>query len=309
LTIHASEEIDGLPLIPALMKAAEISWGGYLRIVKDAEQIGSVFMHDGNVAWAVSKFQSENFGSYLERIGLVPKEQHSEIVEKFKQLGKTKKFGALFEEAGLITHSKLRECLVAHIRNALASMACDSQIVVNAKFGEMNVDSNLLFQLDELLPSDESGNDVDAPPLPKPSITAIADYSAVTADNNEILLNLSALPGYQYAFVCGKEGKLYALHTTDGLSINFDQALTASISWINLATKNIADLQMERLESFLLESEGGSLIVQWIDDNDCVCICASFDKHGKLGVIKHKIRELIPAVQLITAKNSNRQEN
>lgn len=309
MTKQASEEMDGLPLVSALKKAAETGWGGYLRIVRDAEQIGSVFMHDGNVAWAVSKFQSENFGSYLERIGLVPKEQHFEIVEKFKQLGKTKKFGALFEEAGLITHEKLRECLVAHIRNALSSLTGDSRIVVNAKCGEMNVDSNLLFQLDELLPSDVSDNNAGALPTREPAGTTTIDYSAVNADCNEILLNLSNLPGYQYAFVSGKEGKLYALHTADDVSIDFDQALTASITWINLATKNIADLRMERIESFLLESGGGSLTVQWIDASDSVCIGASFDKSGKLGVIKHKIRELIPAVQLIAAKNSNRQEN
>ena len=61
--------------------------------MKDAEQIGSVFMRDGHVAWAVSKNQTENFASFLERIGLIPKEKLSEIVARYKALGKAKKLG------------------------------------------------------------------------------------------------------------------------------------------------------------------------------------------------------------------------
>lgn len=307
MTVNASEEIDGLPLIPALKKAAEIKWGGFLRIIKDTEQIGSVFMRDGDFAWAVSKNQTENFGSYLERIGLVPKEQHSEIVEKFKLLGKTKKFGALFEEAGLISHSKLRECLMAHIRNAISSMMGDSQIVVKAKYGEMNVDSNLLFLLSEVLPIENPDSTVGIHPIKESPEMIIIDDNEVTAENNEILMSLSSLQGYQYSFVSGSEGKLFALHKSEGL--NFNRALTASISWINSAKKNSDGLQMELIESLLLESVDGSLTVQWIDGNNNVYIAASFAKNGKLGVIKHKIKELIPTVQLITAKNLNRQEN
>jgi predicted regulator of Ras-like GTPase activity (Roadblock/LC7/MglB family) len=258
-------------------------------------------MRDGNFAWAVSKNQTENFGTYLERIGLVPREQHAEIVEKFKQLGKTKKFGALFEEAGLITHSKLRECLMAHIRNAISSMTGDSQIVVNAKFGEMNVDSNLLFLLSEVLPTVDSDNNGDITPIQEPTKMTITDDSAVTAENNEILISLSLLPGYQYSFVCGDDGKLLAVHKIEELNLNFERALTASISWIDVAKKNSTDLDMEKIESLLLESSKGSLTVQWIDDSSHACIAAAFDKNGKLGVIKHKIRELIPAVQFITA--------
>lgn len=307
--MHASEEIDGLTLIAALKKAAEIKWCGFLRIARDGEQVGAVFMRDGDFAWAVSKNQSENFGSYLERIGLVPKEQHSEIVEKFKMLGKTKKFGALFEEAGLISHAKLRECLMAHIRSAISSLAGDSQIAVTARYGEMNVDSNLLFPLSEVLALDNLDNAVDTPPRKDSCGMPIIDDSQVAADNNLILKGLSTLAGYRYAFVSGDAGQLFALHHAEELDFDFERALNASIAWINGAKKNRDELQMARIESLLLESADGSLTVQWMDDNSNAHIAASFDKHGKLGVIKHKIRELIPAVRLAIGKKSNRQEN
>ena len=67
-------------------------------VMKDGEQIGSVFMRDGLVAWAVSNNQTENFGSFLERIGLIPKEKLNEIAAKYRALGKAKKLGTLLEE-------------------------------------------------------------------------------------------------------------------------------------------------------------------------------------------------------------------
>ena len=310
MTTNAPEEdIDGLHFIPALKKAAEIKWCGFLRILKDTEHVGAVFMHDGAFAWAVSKFQSESFASYLERIGLVPKEQHSEIAEKFKLLGKTKKFGALFEETGLITHSKLRECLLAHIRDALFSLAGDSQIIVNAKYGELDLDSNLVFPLSEVLPLDNADITGDIPPILETPAKTTIDHSEIATENNEILMSLTSLAGYQFSLVSGADGKLLALHKSDELKLDLKRALIASVSWINVAKKNTADLHLESIETLLLESVDGTLTVQWIDGNNDVFIAASFDKNGKLGVIKHKIRELIPAVQMRTAKQSNRQEN
>jgi len=102
------EFIDGHPFRDALKNAVEIRWSGILRAVKDSEQVGVVVMRDGHIAWAVSNSQTENFGSFLERIGMVPKEKLNEVVQKYRSLGKTKKLGALLEEAGLISHATLR---------------------------------------------------------------------------------------------------------------------------------------------------------------------------------------------------------
>ena len=95
-----SLDIDGLPFIDALEKTVEKKWGGILRVMKEDEQIGSVFMRDGQVAWAVSRNQTENFGSFLERIGLIPKEKLSEIVNRYKALGKSKNLGHCLRKKG-----------------------------------------------------------------------------------------------------------------------------------------------------------------------------------------------------------------
>ncbi len=267
-------------------------------------------MRDGNIAWAVSKNQTENFGSFLERIGMIPKEQHTDIVNKYRALGKTKKLGSLLEEAGLITREKLRECLMAHIRTAIASMLDDRQLIVNAKYGEMNVDSNLLFLLSEVLPEDKADNNFDTSFLPQEtSKRTVINWKEVTPENNEVLRNLTTLPGYQYSFISGEDGSLFAVHKAEDLNFNFKGAISSSVCWINLAKKNAEDLHIEKIESLLIENDTGSLSVQWTDVDNNYFIAASFSKNGKLGVIKHKICELIPLVLAITTENSNRQEN
>jgi predicted regulator of Ras-like GTPase activity (Roadblock/LC7/MglB family) len=303
LTNIASEDIDDLSFLPALKKAAEKMWCGILRIMKGSEQIGAVYMRDGKIAWAVSRNQTENFGSFLERIGMIPKEQHAEIINKYKALGKSKKLGALFEEAGLITHSKLRECLIAHIRAAIICMLNDDQVVVNAKCGEINVDSNLLFLVIEVLP-----NYFDTNPTPDHS-QQIFNGPKEIAENDGVLRNLASLPGYQYSFISGSDGKLLAFHKSDNMSSNIDEAITSAIYWINSSKKNVEGLHLEKMEFIFIEHEKGSLIVQWSDVNLNYFIAASFSKSGKLGVIKHKINELIPTVRNITEKNNIRQEN
>jgi predicted regulator of Ras-like GTPase activity (Roadblock/LC7/MglB family) len=267
-------------------------------------------MRDGKIAWAVSSNQTENFGSYLERIGMIPKDQHTEIVNKYRALGKTKKLGSLLEEAGLITREKLKECLMAHIRAAIASILQDNEVIVNAKYGEMNVDSNLLFLLKDVLPEDrtETSPDTSSLALETPRKTVI-NWREVTPENNEILKILTTLQGYQYSFISGGEGSLFAVHKADNLNFNFKAAISASVCWINSARENAEDLYMEKIESLLVENGTGSLIVQWTDVDNNLYIAASFSKAGKLGVVKHKICELIPAVHAIKTLNSNRQEN
>lgn len=309
MTNITSEDIDGLSFLPALEKAAEKMWCGILRILNGTEQIGAVYMRDGNIAWAVSKYQTENFGCFLERIGMIPKEQHTDIINKYRALGKSKKLGALFEEAGLISHSKLRECLMAHIRAAIASLLDDNQVVVNAKYGEMNVDSNLLFLSSEVLPSRCIADNFDKNISHDHSRHLIFDFTAATTRNNEVLEILATIPGYKYSFISGSDGKLLAFHKSDDLSSNVEESISSAISWINASKSNAEELHLEKMEFILIEYEKGSLNVQWSDVNLNYFIAASFDKSGKLGVIKHKINELIPAVHNITAENINRQEN
>jgi hypothetical protein len=295
-----SLDIDGLPFIDALEKTVDKKWGGILRVMKEDEQIGSVFMRGGQVAWAVSRNQTENFGSFLERIGLIPKEKLSEIVNRYKALGKSKKLGTLLEEEGLISHAKLRECLRAHIRAAIASMMDDPEVVIKASHGEMVVDSNLIFFLNEVLPkysnADESGDD---------SFIA-SDHPEnrdLTGDTDKLvdmLGNLALLPGYRYSFIAESNGNLLALHKSETDS-DLGEAVSSAIAWLNSAATHAANGHFGKMESIILEHEKGFLIAQSTNNERQSFVNASFDKDGKLGVIKHKISELIPSIRQVIA--------
>ena len=123
---HVVEIIDGHSFDVALRNAVEVKWSGILNAMKDSQQVGVVVLRDGHIAWAVSNTQTENFASFLERIGMVPKDRLDEVVLKYRSLGKSKKLGALLEETGLISHATLRECLKAHVSAAISSMMDDS---------------------------------------------------------------------------------------------------------------------------------------------------------------------------------------
>jgi hypothetical protein len=291
-----SQEIDGLPFIDALKMTVDKRWSGILRVTKESEQIGSVFMRDGNVAWAVSKNQAENFTSFLERIGLIPKEKLSEIISKYKALGKSKKVGELLEEEGLITHDKLRECLGAHIRAAIASMMDDPLLLIEANHGEMVVDANLLFLLSEVLPDLCRADE----PVDAGSCGDSPQEDPNRSENNykliEILGNLAAMPGYRYSFISGADGKLLALHKSDAEQ-DPEAAVASATAWINSSATHSASGHFGKMECLILEHENGLFISQLLDNEIQYFVAGSFEKDGKLGVIKHKISELIPSIR------------
>lgn len=290
-----SQDIDGLPFIDALQKTAAAKWSGILRVTKEADQIGSVFMRDGNIAWAVSKNQTENFSSFLERIGLIPKEKLNEIVKKYKALGKAKKLGELLEEEGLISHEKLRECLGAHIRAAIRSLMDDPLVVIEASNGEMIVDANLVFDLQELL-TENPPADEENPESPTASTPAVADKTGIDRDLCDILESLSHLPGYRFSFVSGGDGKFVPIHKSDTYP-DPEAAVASAGEWINSSARHCENGLLGKMECLILEHENGLLVAQMVDEERRYFVTGAFGKEGKLGVIKHKITELIPSIR------------
>jgi hypothetical protein len=293
-----SQDIDGLPFIDALLKTADKKWGGILRVMKDADQIGSVFMRDGHVAWAVSKNQTENFASFLERIGMIPKEKLGEIVARYKALGKAKKLGTLLEEEGLISRVKLRECLRAHIRAAIASMMDDPEVLIKASHGEMIVDANLMFLLNEVLPGHYlAGEPGDLNPVLDGNLNEAADAEK----SIDILAHLATLPGYRFSFLADANGKLLALHKADS-TLNVGETAAKAIAWINSTAVNAVDGHFGEMECIIMEHGNGLLVTQWMENESQCFVAGSFDKDGKLGVIKHKISEMVPSIRQLIAE-------
>lgn len=294
------EFIDGHPFRDALKNAVEIRWSGILRAVKDSEQVGVVVMRDGHIAWAVSNSQTENFGSFLERIGMVPKEKLSEVVQKYRSLGKTKKLGALLEEAGLISHATLRECLKAHVSAALSSMKDDPEILLEARHGEMVIDASLIFLLGEVMPG--SGEES----VPLEAVTAVPETNegpweeASRMEEPAALLELALLPGYLYSFVADMTGRILLLHQSDDAPVETDLVLPAILAWLSASCQNSPEMKLGRVRFTFLTCETGSLFVQMVDEDNRHFVAVACDNNARMGVVMHKITEIMPAVRVIT---------
>lgn len=286
---HAELLLDGQPVFLGLQNAADLKWSGILRAMHAQEQVGVIVMRDGHVAWAVSNSQQENFSSFLERIGMVPKEKLDAVVEKYRSLGKSKKLGALLEEAGLISHAALRECLKAHVRAAIGSLLETPDIVLEARDGEMSVDASLIFLLAEVMP--EPGNS-DVPDVPVPDL----DQEPVLLP---ILTGLTVLPGYLYSFVACGSGTLLAFHAADGVTVHGEHCVPAVRDWFSAALQSSGDMGMGDVQSAFVQSANGALFAHMADATKGAFVAVACNGQAKLGVVTHKLREMIPAVQML----------
>jgi hypothetical protein len=234
---------------------------------------------------------------------MIPKEKLSEIVGRYKALGKAKKLGTLLEEEGLISRAKLRECLRAHIRAAIASMMDDPEVVIKASHGEMIVDANLIFLLNEVLPehyfADEPGDVRPFETDPESNLDEVLE----TVKAVEILGNLGTLPGYRFSFLSEASGRLLALHKADS-SLSVGESVAKAITWINSSAISASDGHFGKMECIIMEHGNGLLVTQWMDVARQCFVTGSFNKDGKLGVIKHKISEMIPSIRQLFTESS-----
>lgn len=290
--------IEGRPFADALQSAAEMKWSGIMRAMKGEDQVGVVVMRDGHIAWAVSNSQTENFGSFLERIGMVPRDRLNEVVEKYRSLGKSKKLGSLLEEAGLISHATLRECLRSHVAAALASMAGDTQIRLLARNGEMAVDTGLIFMISEVMADSLEGNEpAPLPSAPEPGPEALHSGAAPHDRASGMLKGLAALSGYQYSFVADMRGNVLAAHTADEVTLRTERIVPAAAAWINSSMLSSAEMEKGKLQFSFIQYETGSLFAQIVDADDFSYLAVSLDERGRLGVVMHKVSELMPLVR------------
>ncbi|MDD2335201.1 MAG: hypothetical protein PHD01_01335 [Geobacteraceae bacterium] len=297
---HVVEIIDGHPFTVALKNAVQIKWSGILNAMKDSQQVGVVVLRDGHIAWAVSNTQTENFASFLDRIGMVPKDRLDEVVQKFRSMGKSKKLGAFLEETGLISHATLRECLKAHVSAAISSMMNDSMITLQARGGDMVVDTSLIFHLSEVFPIfEETVDSIVSSHIPDDSETVLKNKEKLP-EEKVFLQDLAALPGYLYSVVSNTEGNQLACHVADGVSVDTKQLLPSLLEWLGASSLSSSELKMGKVLFGFVQSEEGSLFVHMVDTGSNYFLAVACDEKAKLGVVKHKMSELIPDIRVLT---------
>ncbi len=298
-------EVGNPSLLCRLKEAEDTSWSGIIKVLKDDEQVGIVVMYIGKLAWATSTKQIENFGSFLEKIGMIPKERQKEIFDQCLAVGKTRELGELFEKTGLISRETLRTCLEKQIQEALQSLTGIENVVIRNTDCEINANVDLLFHLSEVLPHKfEYCESENASAFKN---TEEKDFANIDNDNGlaTILKYLSSLTGYQYSFICDPDSNILASHKTDCYPYNLDEVIAFSIPFIISTTSSFLYSNIGKIEFVLLEHDKGSLVAQWSNLERSIFVVASFDKSGKTGVIRHKISELLPAIIHVAGEQHN----
>lgn len=279
----------------SLKNAAVLKWSGMLRAKLAGEQVGVIVMYDGNVAWAASAMQSEDFSSVLERVGLVSRdklETANHFLQKQRSLGKTTNLGTLLAEECLISPALLRTCFKTHVSAAITSLAETPLLSMQAENETISVDASLLFDLDELLP----GMDFEH----ASSSEQLAAASADEIEKGRLLMGLAQLPGYRYSFIADTDGNLLTYHLADAVQVEVERIIPKALAWLSAACTLSTETEMGLVLSAYLHGETGSLFAQMTDFSKQFFVAVSFSADGKLGVIKHKITELIPAVRKFT---------
>ncbi len=292
-------DLDGLPLRSALQRAAAAHWGGTLQVIGGGGQLGAVYLHGGDVAWAVSSTQTVEFGHYLERIGLVPRQRFTEVVQRYRARGEAMSFGTMMAEAGLASPARLRTCLRAHIRSALASLLREPQPTVRTGEEELRVDPRWTFLLEEVLPATAEAEQRSDAYIS----TTIGDDSGIA----ELLAGLAPLPGYAYSFVIDPAGELVAVHTADDLPVP-DDTIRAAVAWLTETEAAAATLMPGKTGLLLMEHGTGSLLARWTGDDRRHAVAVAFSAAGRLGVVKHKLDDLIPRMSRLVGTDTSTTE-
>ncbi|HBA71117.1 MAG: hypothetical protein A2X82_00745 [Geobacteraceae bacterium GWC2_55_20] len=286
-------------VVDSLKNAARLKWSGLLRATLAGKQVGVIVMHDGQVAWAASTMQSEDFSAVLERVGLVSRDKltaANQVLQQQRSQGKTANLGSLLAEECLISPSLLRSCFKTHVSAAIASLVAAPLLFLQAEHETVSVDSCLLFDLDDLLPDFEHGIVFSQ----ASSAEQPAGVSVYEAEKGTLLTGLTLLPGYRYSFIADTEGKILTYHVADRVQVQVERIIPKALDWLSAASTLSTEAEMGLVLSAYLHGETGSLFAQMTDFSKQFFVAVSFSADGKLGVIKHKISELIPAVRKFT---------
>jgi predicted regulator of Ras-like GTPase activity (Roadblock/LC7/MglB family) len=260
-------------LIPTIQRLSADSFCGQLLVYLEEDHVGTIVFHHGSIAWAVSKSQSENLGTFLQRLGHVSKQQLLETQKTYTKRNGKRKFGKLLEDAGLISKPVLRRCLLLHTKRALQALQAILATKTVIKEGALVVEEDMTFSLEELMLQANTK-----------SIPITSEWSV----DNIVLKGFSEIPGDRAVALISKDGELLAAHA-------HKQNCDSSIFGVCLATVLDDAIQVSRASSLgavdylFLDCCEGSLVSRWLDEKRDCLIAVIIDKDGQIGGTKYRI--------------------
>lgn len=142
------------PFWEVLTSAASSRWSGQIEAMDDEGNAGLVVFHQGRIAWAVSRHQTEHLGAFLARLGKLNQEQLKSAQACYQEEGGRRKLGAILEQDHRVDRPVLRHCLRMHTRRAVDSLACRPRLTLLSSSGGPRVlEDELTFPLEDFLPT------------------------------------------------------------------------------------------------------------------------------------------------------------
>lgn len=266
---------------------------GKLDGFSNGDEIGSTVLVNGRIAWASCRYQPEDLGSFLRRLGHVSKDQLATASSAYSDFEGKKKLGRILEDSGVVSRSVLRRCLQLHVRMALSCLLRDDRLVGMWTTGDFVSDEEMCFPLDEVFPELQRSTQ---------SSGSNSDGLAVT----DFLSELAITPGYRSSVVTDQWGTAISVHGDAA-----DEPLQASVIATAAATlaesgRNTAKRSgLGDLDFFLLEGENGSVTVRWADQERRYLVAVFLEAGGQTGVARHRIASCAENIQKAIADFNN----
>ncbi len=280
-----------------LRQAAADGLSGSVRLHVGESLIGQVLFVEGRVAWATSRDQRERLGTFLWRLGHITRAQ-LEIVERmFEAHHGRKKFGHLLEELGLMPRPILRRCLLLHTREAVRALLACHDAVPSRMDGALDVTEEMLFALEEVLPSREAPIErgTDRPPTRRASPPDEA--------GGDPLAPLFGIPGYVASAVVSSQGEVRTGHATDcGLDLTCLGIFASAVA--DGASRLAACGAIGTMEIATVGGPGGGAVMSWIDEDRRNLVVVLLGDPVHQGVARLAIEDARPGLRSWTDQAS-----
>ena len=246
-----------------LSRAIEEIWSGSLEVLDEAGQpLGQVVLSYGKIAWAMCRGQSENLGVFLWRLGRITKDQLAQVQQLFRENKGKKKLGAILEESGILSRSVLRRCLLLHTRSALEALLAHGNARTRMWLSAPRADEHILFEPREVLPSGFSSELVTEWMCSDSG--SFRSWQRLT--DAVVLEQFVHLPGHQASAIVSGDGDLLAA-TTSSAALNFSLLSVFVTAALEAAAGASSAAGVGALRFLVLQSETGTLVARWLDDN------------------------------------------
>lgn len=288
---HQEVEPSATP-VEHLMRAVRDLASGRITLTDQREELGQMVLHEGRIAWATCRGQSETLGVFLWRLGRISREQLAHVQGLYQEHKGSRKLASLLEESGFMSRPVLRRCLLLHARSAIGRLLSFPNAQASWVPGSPAADEAFLFDPEEVLPEGLSLDIVEEWSVPE--TTRVRGWRQRTSEN-AVLEPFYSLPDHLASAVITAEGEIIAAHVaSDSLDLHRVAVVVTSMLESSSRLANVSSLSSVGL--ITLECSQGTLYVRWLDERHTRLVLVQVGKLGNAYLTRYSINLTAPLI-------------